>query len=113
MPKGDFVGEFELYVMLAIVHLEEDAYGIRIRQEIEDRTGRDVAIGAVYATLGRLHDKGLVQHRLSDPQPVPGGRSRKYFHLTAAGRTALEHAAAMMARMLDGFRPAPAKGRGR
>jgi DNA-binding PadR family transcriptional regulator len=111
MPKGDFVGEFELYVLLAIAHLQDDAYGIRIRQEIEDRTGRDVAIGAVYATLGRLEDKRLVRHELSEPQPVPGGRSRKYFHLTPPGRTAIEHSTTMMARMMAGFRPAAAKGR--
>jgi DNA-binding PadR family transcriptional regulator len=113
MPKGDFVGEFELYVLLAMTHLQDEAYGIRIRQVIEDRTGRDIAIGAVYATLGRLEEKGLVRHELSAPQPVPGGRSRKYFHLTAAGRTALQHSTTMMSRMMAGFRPAPAKGRGR
>ena len=113
MPKGDFVGEFELYVLLAITHLNADAYGIRIREVIEDRTGRDVAIGAVYATLGRLEDKGLVSHERSDPQPVPGGRARKYFRLTAAGRTALSHSATMLTRMLAGFRPADLKGRAR
>jgi DNA-binding PadR family transcriptional regulator len=111
MAKGDFVGEFELYVMLAITHLKDDAYGIRIRQEIEERTGRDVAIGAVYATLGRLGDKRLVRYELSDPQPVPGGRSRKYFRLTPDGRAALEHSAAMMSRMMAGFRPAAERGR--
>ena len=111
MPKGDFVGEFELYVMLAINHLKDDAYGIRIREVIEERTTRDVAIGAVYATLGRLEDKGLVRHEVSEPQPVPGGRSRKYFQLTAPGRTALSHSTAMLSRMMAGFRPATAKGR--
>src|SRR5262245_57908480 len=82
MPKGDFIGEFELYVMLAIVHLADDAYGIRIRQEIERRTGRDVVIGAVYATLGRLRDKKLVDFTLSSPEPVQGGRARKHYLLT-------------------------------
>ena len=113
MPKGDFVGEFELYVMLAITHLTHEAYGIRIREVIEERTGRDVAIGAVYATLGRLEDKGLVRHEISDPQPVPGGRSRKYFSLTAAGRTALSHSTTMLSRMMAGFRPATARDRSR
>jgi DNA-binding PadR family transcriptional regulator len=113
MPKGDFVGEFELYVMLAINHLKHEAYGIRIREVIEERTGREVAIGAVYATLGRLEDKGLVRHEVSEPQPIPGGRSRKYFDLTAAGRTALSHSTSMLSRMMAGFRPSPAKGRNR
>ena len=59
MAKGDFVGEFELYVMLALAHLEDDVYGVTIRREIEARTGRTVAIGAVYATLARLEEKGI------------------------------------------------------
>ena len=74
MPKGEFVGEFELYVMLAIAHLNDEAYGVAIRQAIEDRTGRDVAIGAVYATLARLEEKRLVRYDMSDPQPVAGAK---------------------------------------
>lgn len=113
MAKGDFVGEFEMYVMLAIAHLRDTAYGIGIRNEIEVRTGRDIVIGAVYATLGRLSDKALVTFVMSDPEPVPGGRSRKYYHLTKAGERALAHSTSMLARMMDGFRPATVKGRNR
>ena len=58
MPKGDFLGEFEIYVMLALDRLGLEAYGVTIRQEITARTGREVAIGAVYATLARLEDEG-------------------------------------------------------
>jgi PadR family transcriptional regulator PadR len=105
MPKGDFVGEFELYVMLALAHLGDDAYGVSIRREIEARTGRTVAIGAVYATLARLEEKGLVQFRISDPQPVQGGRARKYFSLTGPGTRALRHSTAMLARMMAGLSP--------
>ena len=105
MAKGDFVGEFELYVMLALAHLGEDAYGVTIRREIEARTGRTVAIGAVYATLARLEEKGLVRFRVSDPQPVQGGRARKFFSLTAAGARALRHSAAMLGRMMAGLSP--------
>jgi len=105
MAKGDFVGEFELYVMLALEHLAPEAYGVAVRQEIERRTGRDVAIGAVYATLGRLEDKGLVGFSLSEPQPVQGGRARKHFSLTADGRRALKHSTTMLRRMLDGWSP--------
>ena len=64
-------------------------------------------------TLGRLADKGLVQHHLSAPEPVQGGRARKHFHLTAAGARALAHSTAMLTRMMNGFRPAVAKGRAR
>lgn len=113
MPKGDFLGEFEIYVLLAVRRLADDAYGIAIRKAIEDRTGREIAIGAVYATLGRLQDKDHVRFTVSDPTPVPGGRARKYYRLTAAGERALAHSTAMMARMMDGFTPATAKGRSR
>jgi PadR family transcriptional regulator, regulatory protein PadR len=103
MPKGEFIGEFELYILAAVAHGGEEAYGVTIRQQIEQRTGRAVAIGAVHATLGRLEDKGLVRFRLSDPQPVPGGKRRKFFRLTARGERALRHSSAMLARMLDGL----------
>jgi|SRR5688572_4051850 DNA-binding PadR family transcriptional regulator len=104
MAKGDFLGEFEIYVMLALDRLGADAYGITIRQEITARTGREVAIGAVYATLSRLEAKGLVAHHLSQPQPVPGGRARKYFRLSPAGERALAHSTSMLARMMRGWR---------
>jgi PadR family transcriptional regulator, regulatory protein PadR len=107
MPKGDFLGEFEIYVMLSLSHLDPDAYGVTIRQEITSRTGREIAIGAVYATLSRLEEKGLVAHTLSDPLPVPGGRTRKHFVLTPAGVRALDHATRMLARMMQGWRARP------
>lgn len=100
MPKGEFVGEFELYVMLALVRPETEGYGMNLRQAIEERTGRNIAIGAIYATLGRLEDKGLVRHSWSDPQPVPGGRARKQFALTPAGARSLKHSATMMTSMM-------------
>ena len=103
MPKGDFIGEFELYVLLALAHLGDDAYGVTIREEIETRTARTVSMGAVYATLGRLGDKSLVRFRVSDPLPVQGGRPRKYYRLTPAGARALHHSTAMLARMMDGL----------
>jgi len=98
-----FLAEFELYVMLAVARLGDDAYGVTIRREIEERTGRPVSVGALYATLGRLGRKGLMEFEASDPRPVPGGRSRKYCRLTEAGQTALGHSAAMLARMMDGL----------
>jgi PadR family transcriptional regulator PadR len=100
MPKGQFLGEFELYVMSALSLIGEDAYGVTIRQEIERRSGRPVAMGAVYATLSRLEEKGYVAFRISDPLPVQGGRARKHARLTAAGRRALAHSTSMLARMI-------------
>ncbi len=107
MAKGDFLGEFEIYVMLTLAQLGPEAYGVAIRQEITRRTDREIAIGAVYATLARLEDKGLVRHALSDPQPVQGGRARKCFRLTAAGERSLGHATRMLTRMMHGWRPRP------
>jgi DNA-binding PadR family transcriptional regulator len=103
MPKGDFLAEFELYVMGALARLGDQAYGMTIRTEIEDRCGRPVSIGAVYATLDRLAEKGYVTFRISSPRPVPGGRARKHVHLTATGRRALSHSAEMLRRILPGL----------
>jgi PadR family transcriptional regulator len=103
MPKGAFLGEFELYVMSALARLGHEAYGVSVRQEIEERCGRTVAIGAVYATLSRLADKGYVSFRISDPLPVPGGRSKKHARLTPEGRRALAHTTVMLQRILPDF----------
>jgi DNA-binding PadR family transcriptional regulator len=89
--------------MLALLHLGDNAYGVSIRQEIERRSGHDVAIGAVYATLTRLEEKRFVKTWLSDPLPIRGGRARKHWQLTALGERALKSAASSLAGMLDGL----------
>jgi PadR family transcriptional regulator, regulatory protein PadR len=111
MPKGQHLAEFELFVMLAIARLSADAaYGVTIRQEIEQRTDRPVSIGAVYATLGRLHDKGFVNFTFSEPDAVRGGRARKLASLTRAGRQALATSARSFARMAEGLALLPLQG---
>jgi DNA-binding PadR family transcriptional regulator len=111
MAKGDHLAEFEVYVLLAVARLGDGgAYGVTIRQEIETRTGRQVSIGAVYATLGRLHDKGFVSFTVSDPDPVRGGRARKLVALSSAGRRALVHSVTSIARMTEGLSLLPATG---
>lgn len=102
-PRQPFLAEFELYVMLSLSQLADEAYGAAVRREIEERTGRPVSIGAVYATLGRLEDKGYLAHEVSAPVPVKGGRSRKFYRLTPAGSDALRHSATMLTRMMDGL----------
>jgi len=102
MP-GKFLAEFELYVMLATARLGSEAYGASVRREIQRRTGRPVSIGALYATLARLGEKGMMTFQASEPEPVQGGRSRKYCRLTPEGREALQHSAAMLNRMMDGL----------
>ncbi len=108
MAKGDWLGEFEMCVLLAVSQLRDGAYGMRVRQQIEMRTGRRVAIGAVYATLARLEDQALLTARVGDPQPVPGGRGRKCYRLTPAGSGALAAATGMLKRMMAGWRPGTA-----
>ena len=105
MGKGDFLGEFEQMVLLAVVQLEEHGYGMSIRREIEERTGRDVSIGAVYSTLDRLEAKGLVESWEGDAAPVRGGRGRRHFRMTRAGGEALHTSRVMMDRMWDGLDP--------
>ena len=102
MAKGDWLGEFELCVLLAVASLGDEAYGVRVRQYLEAETRRAVTIGAVYTTLGRLEDKRLVRFDLTDPQPIAGGRARKIFRLTAEGRRALTHASRILTRLIVG-----------
>lgn len=83
------LGELEELVMLAVVRLEDGAYGATVRSELAERAGRSVAIATIYVTLMRLEDKGLVSSRMSDPAPVPGGKARRLFRLTRKGARAL------------------------
>ena len=83
--RHDSLGEFEQAVLLAVAHLDDDAYGVTIRREIESRTRRTVAVGALYTALDRLERKGLVTSTMSDPTPERGGRSKRHFTITSAG----------------------------
>ena len=79
------MGELELLVLLALTRLEEGGYGVSIRDEIKKRTGRSVSPGAIYPTLDRLERKGLVESRMGEPEPVPGGRAKRHFTVRPAG----------------------------
>ena len=105
MGKPESLGEFEQSVLLAIAHLGEGAYGVPIRQEIERRTGRSIAVGALYTALDRLERKGYVASRMSAPLPERGGRSRRQFRLNKSGAAALRRSREFLARMWDGLDP--------
>lgn len=93
MARGDYLGEFEEIVLLVVARLRDEAYGMRVRREIEASTGRAVSIGGVYATLERLADKAFV--RLGETPGPPGerdGRARRFFRLTRAGAAVLDRA---------------------
>jgi len=89
MSSRDYLGEFEHIVILALLRLAGRAYGVTVRQEIEARTGREVSIGAIYATLDRLETKGYLKSQFGEPTPERGGRSKRFFHVTAKGMSAV------------------------
>jgi DNA-binding PadR family transcriptional regulator len=105
MAKGEFLGEFEQLVLLALIRLGDEAYGMTVRREIETRAGRDVSIGAVYATLDRLEVKGLVRSKAGAASAERGGRPKKCFTITGAGARALEKSQQALRQMLDGLPP--------
>ena len=98
------MGEFEQLVLLAILHRDNDSYGMEVRAEIERRTGREVSYGAVYTTLDRLEQKGYVAHRMGEATPVRGGRARKYFRVLPEGRAALRATQEALRVMWEGVR---------
>lgn len=85
MTERGYLGEFELMILLAVVHLGDEAYGVPISRELEKHRGRDVSVGSVYAALERLESKGLVSSSLGDPTPERGGKAKRYFRVTKAG----------------------------
>jgi len=85
MAKREYLGNFELVVMLALIRLDEKAYGVPIAREIKARTGRRVSLGSIYATLERLEANGLVSSKLGEPTPERGGRAKKYFRISGIG----------------------------
>jgi PadR family transcriptional regulator PadR len=90
MNKTSFLGEFEQMVLLATLRLSDGAYGMSIRNELEEKAGRTVSRSALYITLERLIQKGYLTARMGNPTPERGGRAKRYFAITAAGREALK-----------------------
>lgn len=106
MPKP--LGEFEITVMAAVMHLGDEAYGARIQSEIETRGNRTAAIGAIYTTLSRLESKGLVASNLGEPTAVRGGRPKRFFLITPKGETVFRNSVASLGNMLKGLQAWPA-----
>jgi DNA-binding PadR family transcriptional regulator len=97
-----YLGEFEQVVLLAILRLKADAYAIPVREEIEARTGRSVARGALYTALERLETKRCLKSRMSDPLPERGGRARRDYTVTPAGVAALRTSRAALLALWKG-----------
>jgi DNA-binding PadR family transcriptional regulator len=98
------LGEFEQIVLLAVLRLKSEAYGVSIRSEIAARTGREPAAGALYTTLDRLEKKGLLKSRTGEPTPQRGGRAKRYYKLTASGAAAIARAQRAFRNMLQGLK---------
>jgi DNA-binding PadR family transcriptional regulator len=96
------LSEPELLILLALIRLEPDAYGVPIAREIESRGKRNIALGSVYAALERLEKKGLVRSELGEATAERGGRAKRYFHITARGLRETRAARESLTRMWDG-----------
>jgi PadR family transcriptional regulator, regulatory protein PadR len=103
MSGRDYLGEFEHVIVLALLRLEDRAYGVTVRQEIEFRIKREASIGAVYATLDRLETKGYVKSHRGDPTPERGGRSKRFFRVTAKGLAAVNRTQCALHSMTEGL----------
>ena len=99
------LGAFEHLLLLALVRLGDDTYGVPIREELETRTGRVVSPGAIYTALDRLELRGLVRSQLGEPTPARGGKRKRCYRLTAKGSAALRDAHGAIAHMAQGIKP--------
>lgn len=107
MGKREYLGTLELLVLFAVMRAGRKASGIPIAREIEASGGREVALGSVYAALGRLEEKGLVVAQLGEPTPERGGRAKAYFRVTAKGLKEARHTRALLTELWSGL---PARG---
>lgn len=100
---GRAPGEQEQLILLSLVRLGDEAYGMTIKEEIERRTGREMYVGAVYTALSRLEKRGYVSSRIGEPTAERGGRRRKYYRLEKPGEEALARAWGAYRSMADGI----------
>ena len=107
MDRREHIGEFEQLALLAILRLGPDAYGMKIRQEIEERAERKTSIGALYLTLERLEQKGFIRSELGEVTPERGGRAKRFFTLDPSGKEALRKSLDAVRRMTEGYCPMP------
>lgn len=103
MKKKNTLGGFEEIVLLAVMRLGKESYGVTIRREIEEKTGRDVSLGAIYPTLDRLEEKGYVSSWKGEPTGGRGGRARRHFRLEDAGLEVLRRSREAVRALWEGF----------
>jgi PadR family transcriptional regulator, regulatory protein PadR len=100
-----FLGEFEQFLLMALLHLDNDAYGAQVRRFIEQRTGRTVSPGAIYTALDRLERRRLVSSWFGEPTPERGGKRKRYYRLESAGAQMLRQSHDALGRMARGLKP--------
>lgn len=103
MAKPDNLGEFEQLALLAVLRLGDEAYGARLQEVLEERAGREASVSAIYITLTRLQEKGLVSSWMGEPTEVRGGKARRHFRVEPAGLAALDEARNRLLRMWEGL----------
>ena len=103
MPNPNPLSNFELVVLLALIRLGDEAYGVPISKEIEEHSGHDVALGSVYAALERLGARGFVTSTVGDPTPERGGRAKKYFKITGKGMKVVQETQRTLTRPWKGI----------
>jgi len=104
MPRpNDALSNFELMVLLALIRLGDEAYGVPISAAIESESGRDVSIGSVYAALERLETKGFVRSALGEATAARGGRAKRYFEITGKGLKEVRHTQRTLVRLWTGI----------
>ena len=102
MKTGHHLSDFELIVMLVLLRLGDEAYGVPIAREIEEQMGREVKLGSVYATLERLEEKGFVASELGEPTQERGGRAKRYFRVTRQGMRKVRETRQTLIRLWQG-----------
>jgi len=103
--KGTFLGEFQELVLLAILALDEEAYGVSIQQKIKDVAGRDITRGALHSALSRLEEKGFLRSAFGEATKERGGRRERLYSVTASGESALEEARMIRESFRSGIKP--------
>lgn len=106
MGRDGYLGEFEQMLLLAAMRLGDDAYGVRLMEELEERAGRRVSRGSVYVTLDRLEDKGWIASETSASRPERGGRPRRIVRVTSEGVEALRKSREALMNLWDGLEQA-------
>jgi len=104
MRTERLLGGFETLLLLAVIRLDGNAYGVTVRRELREQAGKDVAVGAIYTGLDRLAQKGLVESWAGDPTPERGGRAKRFYRVTASGIRAIKDTQTAIRKLSSGLK---------